>query len=85
MVTNIFIIWKIFSIICIICYIDLRPKTIFYDIDGILLNHVGGAIEQSNIGKHEILPNTKETIDKSDVFRLKYKYKRENTKENDYK
>lgn len=47
-----------------------RPKTIFCDIDGTLWNHVGGVCVQAN-AKHELLPNTKEAIDKWD--RLGYK------------
>lgn len=48
-----------------------RPKTIFCDIDGTLWNHVGGVPEQATCEKHELLPNTKEAIEKWD--RLGYK------------
>ena len=41
-----------------------RPKTIFCDIDGTLWNHIGGVPEQATCEKHELLPNTKEAIDK---------------------
>jgi mannose-6-phosphate isomerase len=48
-----------------------RPKTIFCDIDGTLWNHIGGVPEQATCEKHELLPNTKEAIDKWD--RLGYR------------
>ena len=48
-----------------------RPKTIFCDIDGTLWNHVGGVLEQATCQQHQLLPNTKEAIDKWD--RLGYR------------
>ena len=48
-----------------------RPKTIFCDIDGTLWNHVGGVPDQATCKSHELLPNTKEAIDRWD--RLGYR------------
>ena len=48
-----------------------RPKTIFCDIDGTLQDHVGGVPEQATVKEHNLLPNTKEAIDKWD--RLGYR------------
>ena len=48
-----------------------RPKTIFCDIDGTLWTHIGGVTDQATCDKHQLLPNTKEAIDKWD--RLGYK------------
>lgn len=43
-----------------------KSKTIFCDIDGTLWKHVGTASEQASVKEHELLPNTKEAIDKWD-------------------
>lgn len=42
---------------------NIRPKTIFCDIDGTLWKHVGPVTDQAVTDKYEILPNTKQAID----------------------
>lgn len=41
---------------------DKRPCTIFCDIDGTLIKHVGGVSQQIKVYEHELLPNTIEAI-----------------------
>jgi len=48
-----------------------KPKTIFCDIDGTLLKHVGDAFNQATLKEYELLPNTIQAINKWD--RLCYK------------
>jgi hydroxymethylpyrimidine pyrophosphatase-like HAD family hydrolase len=44
---------------------DTRPKTLFVDIDGVLLKHHGSGNEQSRI-QPELLPGVKEKFDEWD-------------------
>ena len=39
-----------------------RPKTIFCDIDGTLIKHLGPSTEQCNNDNNELLPNTLDAI-----------------------
>lgn len=44
---------------------DARPKTLFIDIDGVLLKHHGSGNEQSKL-KPELLPGVKDKLDEWD-------------------